>query len=143
LRLRDLMTTDVRSCAPDTPLSEVARIMEECDCGFVPVVDGDRLAGVITDRDIVLRAVAKGKDVRSTPARDCMTSPAVTASPETDAHEAADLMAERQIRRLCVVEGDRLVGVVALGDLATEQIHVDEAGEALSSISEPSQPGAH
>lgn len=143
MRLRDLMTTDVRTCTPDTPLSEVARIMEEVDCGFVPVVDGGRLAGVITDRDIVLRAVAKNRDIRTTTARDCMTSPAITAGPETDAHEAADMMAEKQIRRLCVVDGGRLVGVVALGDMATEQIHVNEAGEALSSISEPTPPRAH
>ncbi|MBY6276701.1 MAG: CBS domain-containing protein [Symbiobacterium thermophilum] len=134
------MTTDVRTCAPDTPVSEVARIMEEADCGFVPVVDGGRVAGVITDRDIVLRAVARGRDIRTTTARECMTSPAVTVGPDTDAHAAADLMADKQIRRLCVVDGGRLVGVVALGDLATERIHVDEAGEALSSISEPAQP---
>lgn len=140
MRLRDLMTTDVRTCAPDTPLSDVARIMEEADCGFVPVVDGGRVAGVITDRDIVLRAVARGRDIRTTTARECMTSPAVTVGPDTDAHAAADLMADKQIRRLCVVDGGRLVGVVALGDLATERIHVDEAGEALSSISEPAQP---
>lgn len=140
MRLRDLMTTDVRTCAPDTPLSDVARIMEEADCGFVPVVDGGRVAGVITDRDIVLRAVARGRDTRTTTARECMTSPAVTVGPDTDAHAAADLMADKQIRRLCVVDGGRLVGVVALGDLATERIHVDEAGEALSSISEPAQP---
>lgn len=140
MRLRDLMTTDVRTCAPDTPVSEVARIMEEAGCGFVPVVDGGRVAGVITDRDIVLRAVARGRDIRTTTARECMTSPAVTVGPDTDAHAAADLMADKQIRRLCVVDGGRLVGVVALGDLATERIHVDEAGEALSSISEPAQP---
>lgn len=140
MRLRDLMTTDVRTCAPDTPVSEVARIMEEADCGFVPVVEGGRVAGVITDRDIVLRAVARGRDIRTTTARECMTSPAVTVGPDTDAHAAADLMADKQIRRLCVVDGGRLVGVVALGDLATERIHVDEAGEALSSISEPAQP---
>ncbi|OTA40555.1 MAG: CBS domain-containing protein, partial [Symbiobacterium thermophilum] len=93
MRLRDLMTTDVRTCAPDTPVSEVARIMEEADCGFVPVVDGGRVAGVITDRDIVLRAVARGRDIRTTTARECMTSPAVTVGPDTDAHAAADLMA--------------------------------------------------
>ncbi|MEW8979668.1 MAG: CBS domain-containing protein [Symbiobacterium sp.] len=141
MRLRDLMTTNVRTCQPNSSLVDVARIMAEVNCGFVPVVEGKRPVGVITDRDIVLRAVALGKDVRTLPAREIMTSPPITASPDTDAHEAADLMAAKQIRRLCVVERDSLVGVVALGDLATEQIHVDEAGEALSSISEPAQPG--
>jgi len=143
MRLRQLMTTNVRTCQPDTPLVDVARIMADVNCGFVPVVEGGRPVGTITDRDIVIRAVANGKDIRTAKAREFMTSPVVTASPDTDAHQAADLMADKQIRRLCVVEGDRLVGVVALGDLATEEIHTDEAGEALSSISEPAQPGAH
>lgn len=143
MRLRQLMTTNVRTCQPDTPLVEVARIMVDVNCGFVPVVEGGKPVGTITDRDIVVRAVANGKDIRTVTARECMTTPVVTAGPDTDAHEAADIMAGKQIRRLCVVEGGRLVGVVALGDLATEQIHTDEAGEALSSISEPAQPGAH
>ncbi|MBP2018491.1 CBS domain-containing protein [Symbiobacterium terraclitae] len=143
MRLRQLMTTNVRTCQPDTPLVEVARIMDEVNCGFVPVVEGGRPVGTITDRDIVVRAVAMAKDIRTVKARECMSSPVITATPDTDAHEAADIMAEKQIRRLCVVEGGRLVGVVALGDLATERIHTDEAGEALSAISEPSQPDAH
>lgn len=137
------MTTNVKTCEPSTPLTEVAKTMAQINCGCVPVMEGGRLAGVVTDRDIVLRAVANGKDIRTTTARDCMTSPAITASPDMDAHEAADMMAEKQIRRLCCVEGDKVVGIVSLGDLATEQIHVNEAGEALSSISEPAQPGAH
>lgn len=142
-RLRDLMTTDVKTCNPDSPLIDVAKSMASLNCGFVPVVEGHRLVGVVTDRDIVLRVVAKGQDPNKATAKDCMSSPVTTASPDTDAHQASDLMASKQIRRLCVVEGDRLVGVVALGDLATEQIHINEAGQALSSISAPSQPGAH
>lgn len=143
MKLRELMTQNVRTCRPDSPLTEVARIMSEVNCGFVPVVEGEKPVGVITDRDIVLRAVAQGRDVTSATAKDCMTTPVITATTEMDAHAAANLMANKQIRRLCCVEGDRLVGIVALGDLATERIHVNEAGEALSDISEPARPGSH
>jgi len=137
------MTTDVRTCSPDTSIVDVARTMAEINAGFVPVVEGGKVVGVITDRDIVLRAVAKGADLKSTFVRDCMTKPAVTVSPDIDAHEAADIMAQKQIRRLVVVDGSRVVGVVALGDIATVDVHVNEAGRALSDISEPARPGAH
>jgi CBS domain-containing protein len=143
VKLRELMTRDVRTCTPDTTITDVARTMAEINCGFVPVVDSGKVVGVITDRDIVLRAVAKGVNFSSTFVKDCMTKPAVTVSPDTDAHQAADLMADKQIRRLVVTEGDSVVGVVALGDMATVDIHVNEAGRALSDISEPARPGAH
>lgn len=143
MKLRELMTQNVRTVRPDSILPEVARIMSEVNCGLVPVVDGQKVVGVITDRDIVLRAVAQGRDIRGTAVEACMTTPAITVTPDTDAHQATALMSDKQIRRLPVVEGDRLVGIVALGDLATERIHVNEAGDALSDISEPARPGAH
>jgi CBS domain-containing protein len=143
MRLDQLMTTQVRSCPPGAPLSEAAKIMAEANCGAVPVVSGERIVGMLTDRDIVIRTVAKGKNPLEATCGDCMTQPITTASPDMDAHAAASLMADKQIRRLPVVENDRLVGIVALGDLATEAIHVDEAGEALSDISVPSRPGTH
>ncbi|MFZ5816603.1 MAG: CBS domain-containing protein [Bacillota bacterium] len=143
MKLRELMTQNVRTCRQDSQLTDVARIMAEVNCGCVPVVEGERVVGVITDRDIVLRAVAEGRDIRTTPVKECMTTPVITAAPDMDAHRAAELMAAKQIRRLCVVDGERLVGIVALGDMATERIHVDEAGKALSDISVPSRPGAH
>jgi CBS domain-containing protein len=96
--------------------------------------------GVITDRDIVLNVVAEGKDVNTTQIANCMTSSVITGSPDMDVHEASDLMADHQIRRLPVVENGRLVGIVAIGDLATVSIHANEAGHALSEISEPSHP---
>jgi len=141
-----LMTRDVKTCSPDAPVAGAAQIMSERNCGAVPVVSGEKVVGILTDRDIVLRVVAKGKDANMTRCGECMTQSVITASPEMDAHEAADLMARHQIRRLPVVENGRLVGIVALGDMATVHIHVDEAGQALSSIStpsEPSEPRAH
>lgn len=143
MKLRELMTQNVKTCSPDSPLTDAARIMSEVNCGAVPVVEGQKVVGMITDRDIVLRAVAQGRDVRSTVVKDCMTTPVITATADMDAHKAAAMMADKQIRRLPIVEGDRLAGIVALGDMATVRIHVDEAGQALSNISEPAQPGAH
>jgi len=143
LKLRNLMTTNVRTCRVDSSVAEAARIMTDLNVGFVPVVDShEHVTGVITDRDIVLRCVAHGHGADGR-ISTYMSEPVVTCTPETDAHEAAELMARSQIRRLCVVEGRRLVGVVALGDLAVQKIHVNEAGDALSSISEPARPGAH
>lgn len=143
MKLRELMTKNVRCCAPETPLPEVARIMAEVNVGAVPVCSGKSVQGVVTDRDIVLRCVAQGQDPNGIKAADCMTQPAVVGSPDMDAHEAASLMGSKQIRRLVVMENGELAGIVALGDLATINIHVNEAGDALSQISEPAQPGAH
>lgn len=137
------MTRNVRTVTPDSTIQDAARIMSEVNCGAVPVCQGDRVVGIITDRDIVLRCVAKGGNATTGRVSECMTSDATCCSPETDAHEAASLMARRQIRRLPVVENGRLCGIVALGDMATVNIHVNEAGEALSGISEPARPGAH
>lgn len=143
MKIAEIMTQEVRTCPPEAMLTDVAKVMADLDCGSVPITQGQNLVGIVTDRDIAVRAVAEGRDPKQTTARECMSTSVVCCSPETDAHEAADLMAERQIRRLCVCEGERLVGIVALGDLATVNIHVNEAGAALSSISEPAYPGAH
>jgi len=143
MKLRDLMTKNVRTCRPDSPVTEAAQIMADVNCGAVPVCEGDKCVGMITDRDIVLRVVAKGEDFQTVTVRDCMTTPVITATPDTSAQDAAEIMANKQIRRLPIVEGNRLCGIVALGDMATVRIHVDEAGQALSNISEPAQPGAH
>lgn len=134
------MTGQVRACGPDTGLDEACRIMADLNVGAVPVTEGEKVVGILTDRDVALRAVAHN---RTGKVGDFMTRSVVTCEPETDAHEAARIMAQRQIRRLPVVENGRLAGILSLGDLATVDIHVNEAGDALSSISEPSRPGAH
>ena len=145
MKLADMMTKNVQSCHPDDPISRAAQIMSDVNCGAVPVVDdNNKVVGVLTDRDIVLRVVAKGIDTDDCRCSDCMTTNVTTCTPDTDAHRCADLMAEKQIRRIPVVDRDgRLAGIVALGDMATVNIHVNEAGDALSQISEPAQPGAH
>lgn len=144
MNLKELMTEDVQICRPEDSIARAAQVMQTANVGLVPVCQGDKLVGVITDRDIVLKAVAAEKNIQSTRVSDCMTTQVITANPEMDAHEAADLMAQHQIRRLPVIDkGGRLVGIVSLGDLATVSIHENEAGYALSEISEPSQPQTH
>jgi CBS domain-containing protein len=144
MKIRELMTQDVRTLKPDATLQEAAQLMADLDVGVIPVcTQGDHLQGIITDRDIVVRAVAKGMDINSAKINDCMTARVITCTPESSADEAAKLMAEQQIRRLPVVEDGRLCGIVALGDLAVVGIHENEAGFALSEISEPARPELH
>jgi len=137
--LRDVMTTNVVSVSPQQSIQEAARLMREHNVGSLPVVENGQLRGIITDRDITIRSTAKGQEDQ-TPVAEVMTSSTVEGSPDMDVHQAAQLMAQHQIRRLPVVENNRLVGMVALGDLATESIYQDEAQEALADISSPSEP---
>lgn len=134
--VKDIMTKTVQFCTSQDPVTKAAQIMREVNCGSVPVCDGKRVVGMITDRDIVMDCVADGKDIKTVLCRDCMTSNVISCSPETEAHECANLMAEHQIRRIPVVQNGELAGICAIGDLATINIFVNEAGEALSHISE-------
>jgi CBS domain-containing protein len=138
MKVKDIMTTNVQCCQPTDTIQQAARMMQSVNCGSVPVCDANKkVVGIITDRDIVLKAVAKGS-APSTQIKDCMSGPVVTCNPDTDAHEAADLMAQHKIRRLPVVDATgKLCGICAIGDLATVDIHINEAGDALSKISEP------
>jgi len=138
-QVRDLMTTDCKTVTLQDNIFEAAQIMAQNDCGFVPVVEVEnprKLIGVVTDRDLAVRGYAK-KHSGSTSISEVMSdNQIISCSPDTDVHQAADLMAEHQVRRLPVVENGQLVGIIAIGDLATEQININEAGEALSEISE-------
>jgi len=136
MQIRDVMTSQVSMVRPDTPLSEVARKMRDEDIGAVPVADGDKLIGMVTDRDIVTRALAEAPDVSRIRARDVM-SPKVLYCLEDDTVSDVLLnMREQQVRRLPVVNKDKhLVGVVSLGDLSQSETH--RAGDALAGISQP------
>ncbi|HLO03595.1 MAG TPA: CBS domain-containing protein [Symbiobacteriaceae bacterium] len=141
MKLGQIMTRTVETCCPTDSIATAAQKMKAHDCGALPVVDeGQRVVGVVTDRDLIVRGVAAGTSSSDLTVADCMTNQVISATPEMDAHKAADLMANHQIRRLVVLDGDRLAGMVALGDMALQQIHVDEAGGALSGISEHSHP---
>jgi CBS domain-containing protein len=136
-----VMTADVVSVPPDTTLVEAARIMKDLEVGPLPVSDGESLLGMITDRDITVRAVAAGKDPQTTPVRDVMTPEVVYCNEDDDVERAAQLMQRSQLRRLLVVNGEgRLVGIVSLGDLAVQSGDDALAGRTLERVSEPSLP---
>ena len=117
--IREAMTSNPRTVEPDQPVAEAARIMRDEDAGVVPVVEGGRLTGMITDRDITIRVVAEGKDPQSTNVREVASGDPVTVDPQQDLDEALRLMAQHQVRRLPVVEEDgRLVGILAQADVA-------------------------
>jgi CBS domain-containing protein len=134
MNIRDVMTTNPRTVSPQDTIQSAARIMRDEDTGAVPVVDNGRPVGIVTDRDIVVRAVADGQPNR--PIREVVTSAVVTATPDMSTRDAAQLMSEHQIRRLPVVENDRLVGIVSLGDLAVKEGKDKRVGDALENISQ-------
>jgi CBS domain-containing protein len=134
------MTTQVRTISPSASCFEAARLMKELDVGIVPVVDGEMLVGVVTDRDIVVRVVSESRDPLTSMVSDAMSTTVTTASPDWDIKKAADVMSSEQIRRLPVVENGRLCGIVSLGDLAVEGNKDSLSGQTLSEISVPAQP---
>jgi len=136
MHVKDIMTRDVATVAPHTVLQEAAAKMKALDVGLLPVCEGDRLVGMVTDRDITVRAVSEGADAGSHRVRDVMTSDVVYCYEDQDVQEAARLMEEKQVRRLVVLTRDkRLVGVVSLGDLAVQTGDERMAGEALENVS--------
>jgi CBS domain-containing protein len=133
--VRDLMSSNPRSVSVDATVVDAAQLMRDEDVGLVPVVDGDRLVGTVTDRDITIRVLAEQKDPKSTNVREIASTDLVTIDPQQDLDEALRLMAQHQVRRLPVVEEDgRLVGIVAQADVARES---DDArtGELVEQIS--------
>lgn len=134
--IRDIMTRDVEACTLLDNVFEVAVKMKDLDVGAIPIVDGDKLVGMITDRDIVIRGVAE-KHPPSSKVKAVMSDHLVTATPDMSTQEATKLMAQHKIRRLPVVEGDKLIGIVALGDFAINEMTDEQAQHALSEISEP------
>jgi CBS domain-containing protein len=136
-QIRDVMTRDVMLADPGMKLNEAAVLMRDGDFGLLPVGENDRLVGTITDRDITIRAVAEGRDPNATTVRDVMSEGIYYCFDDQGVEEAAELMSEAQIRRLPIVNRDkRLVGIVALADLATEPGAGQPAGEALAGVSE-------
>jgi len=135
-KIREIMTSDVETCTLLDNVFEVAVKMKDLNVGAIPIVDGDRLVGMITDRDIVIRGIAE-KHPPSSKVEAVMSDHLVTATPDMSTQEATKLMAQHKIRRLPVVDGDKLIGIVALGDFAINELTDDQAQQALSEISEP------
>ena len=134
MHIRDIMTLNPRFVSPDDSIQTAAQIMRDEDTGVVPVCDNGRTVGIITDRDIVVRAIAEGQASRTV--RDIATTDVIAARPDMSTREAAELMAEHQVRRLPVVDGGRLVGIVSIGDLAVKEAKDSRVGDTLEHISE-------
>lgn len=140
MKVKDIMTDQVAFVNPTATIVEAAQLMQKHNIGAVPVCEGQDVVGIVTDRDIVVRNVAHGKDPSITPVKDVMSSRVKVVTPEMNLNEAAMIMAHEQVRRLPVVENNRLVGIVALGDLATQAKYDVELAGTLGEISHPSNP---
>jgi CBS domain-containing protein len=137
-QLKELMTRDVKVVSPDMSIRDAAVMMRDGRFGMMPVEEGDRMIGTISDRDIVIRAVADGMDC-SSKVRDVMSNGVAWVYEDQSVEQAATIMSESQVRRLPVVNRDkRLVGIVALGDFAVESSEIEPAAQALAEISKPS-----
>ena len=138
MKVADVMTRDVMTCRIDDKLSDCAGMMRELNVGIMPVVDSnENLIGVITDRDITIRAVSKGIDISQSQVGEFFTPDPLTISPNINVEDAADIMADNQIRRLPVVDNGKLVGIVSLGDLAVDVGEIEMVEEVLKKVSAP------
>lgn len=135
-----VMTRGVRTLAPSDTLAQAARVMEELNVGVIPVCEGDKLIGVVTDRDIVVRGLARGLDANSAALKQVMSADVRCATEEQDLDQVLKTMAEAQIRRMPVVDAkQKLVGIVSIGDIAAKDRHNDaDLAESLGDISAPS-----
>ena len=141
MQLKDIMTPQVEVISPEATLQAAAQKMSQFDVGPLPVCDGEQLVGMLTDRDITVRAVAEGCDPTTTPVREAMTPEMVYCFEDQAVQEAARLMAQYQIRRLPILNRHkRLVGIVSLADLAVSTSDQTRTGEVLEQISEPAEP---
>ena len=143
MQLKEIMTTDVEVVKPESSITEAAKKMRSLDVGALPVCDGRRLLGMVTDRDITIRATAEARDPDNTLVRDCMSPEIIYCFEDQNAEEAERLMQEKQIRRLPVLTREkRLAGIVALGDLATKTGDVQQIGRTIREVSEPAKKEA-
>ena len=138
MKVRDVMSDDVKLATPEMSLEQAAQIMEDVDAGVLPVAEKDRLVGMLTDRDIVVRAVAKGLDPKRALVREAMSAEVKYCYEDEDLNHVAQNMADLQLRRLPVLNREkRLVGIISVGDIATSDKPI-KAGAALRGIAQPS-----
>lgn len=141
MKVSDVMTRNVECTRPDATLTEAAARMKALEVGSLPVCENNRPVGVLTDRDIVVRCVAEGHDCRQARVADAMSRQAFTCFDSDDVADAAEVMHDKQVRRLLVLDSaKRLVGILSLGDVAVESGAEELAGHALEGISEPASP---
>lgn len=136
-QIRDVMTPDPECVRGSDTLRDAARIMKDRDTGVVPVVDGKKVVGLITDRDIVIRCVAEGKDPQTARVEDVMTTSVRKIQDDASIDEALTVMKSAEVRRVPVVNGkDEIVGIVSIGDIATDSRQSDKVGKAMEDIAE-------
>ena len=137
MKVKEVMHPGVAWVQPDSPLAEIARMMRDEDVGSIPVGENDRLVGMVTDRDIVVRGLAGGGDCSKLKARDVMTKPIVYCRADEDVEDSIRIMEKNRIRRLPVIdENKRMVGMLALGDIAAKTGR-DLTGEVMKSVAQP------
>lgn len=139
MKVKDIMTTEIETCGPETTVQQVASKMMELDVGSIPVTEDGNLRGIITDRDLVIRGIASQFSLE-TPINRILSSSYVTGTPDMDVEEAANIMAQEQVRRLPIIEDNKVVGIVALGDVAVDEEDPEDSEEALEEISKPAEP---
>lgn len=137
MKIKDIMTQPAITVLPDDTIYQVSQVMQENNIGALPVCDDGKLVGIVTDRDIIIRNVARGLDPKMHPVREIMTTKVHTVTPDSGVSEAVKLMSTVKARRLPVVDQDSVVGFVAIGDMAVTGDYVTEVGGALSDISVP------
>ena len=136
MRIEEIMTTDIETCMPESTLQEVASKMREINVGSIPICEEDRLVGIVTDRDIVIRGIAEQLP-GDTAIAEILSAEVITGTVDLTIEEAADLMAAHKIRRLPIVGNDRIIGIVSLGDLAIRDVSENHHAEnAIIEISE-------
>jgi len=135
MKVSEIMTTNVECIAPEASIESIAQKMKTLDVGFLAVCDQDRLAGTVTDRDIVIRGIAAGRDMKSATVRDVMTHEVHWSYETDDIDDVAEAMSEKQVKRMLILNDEkRLVGVVSLGDIS--KVEEKESGKTLRDISE-------
>jgi len=141
MQIKDVMTKNVKVIPANASIRDAAKLMKDIDSGFVPVIDTDNVIGVITDRDIVLRSTAEGRDPNETKVEEVMTKQFFFLYEDEDVKEAAKVMSDHQVRRLPVVNRqEELVGILSLGDLSVDTSDEKLSGKALEEISKPAKP---
>lgn len=140
MKISEIMSKEVISLSVDDTVEHAALLMKDHNIGSIPVNTNEKIVGIVTDRDIILRGVAEGKDLKMQKVREIMTSNPVVGNENLNVEDAARIMSERQIRRLPIVNNNSLVGIVSLGDIAVEPNLKEQASGALSEISIPCIP---
>lgn len=139
MNITEVMTTDVESCTVKSSCSEIALKMKELEVGSIPICEDERLVGIVTDRDIVIKGIANNLSGETSISK-LMTEDVIKGTTDMSVEQAAEIMSQHQIRRLPIVEGEKLVGMASLGDIAVHNESKKKAGKALEDISVPAEP---